>query len=290
MNTIKKLFCIADITLLFDSDILIENESEFDNFYGAGKPGYIITFREIDELTCCKSKFIQELPGVDIYFDSSKGFIRQFHEERANALPYAVQFCDFGKKEITIKYLRDGVKNINHIGGAFFHVSLEDIMLRERRLILHACCVETESGGILFSGMSGVGKSTQGELWCRHEKAKMINGDRPILYKTNGIWIAFGSPYAGSSKCHMNVSTPVHAIVMLQQAKKCSIRKLDPAKAFRKVFSQLTLSYWDPVCVKTACDLTEQLIAEIPVYEMLCTPDYAAVELLKKTLWQEVTP
>ena len=142
-------------------------------------------------------------------------------------------------------------------------------------------------GGILFSGASGIGKSTQGELWCNYENAKLINGDRPVLYKNKSTWIAYGSPYAGSSKCHLNEYTEIRAIVMLAQAERCAIRLLAPVEAFTNVFAQTTVGAWNPENVRIACALTEQLISDIPVYELECTPDRNAVDLLKETLVEE---
>lgn len=284
------LFSIAGVTIKLESDVEILTGDEFEDFQTTSEPDYVATFRKVPKLTRLQDNLIQKLVGVDIYSDGRGSFIRQFREEDKDLLLYAIQLCDWDNKVITIDYLEEGLRNINHTGGAFFHIAWEDIMLREHRLIFHACCVETEFGGILFSGRSGIGKSTQGDLWCRYENAKLINGDRPILYrdKISGKWLAFGSPYAGSSKCHVNASTAVKVIVMLQQAKECFIRKLNPAEAFRKIYAQLTVSTWDSTCVMLACDSAEQLIKEVPVYEMACTPDYDAVDLLKKTLQQEV--
>lgn len=285
-----KRFNVADVVMQFESDIGIRVSEEFQAFYETDIPDYTVIFQQVNRLECCKGKLINKLMGVRIYLDDEGDFFRQFQEEKRNAVPYAIQRSDWKHKKITVTYLKEGKKNIDHTNGAFFHCAWEDIMLREQRLILHACCVETRFGGILFSGRSGIGKSTQGDLWCRYETAKLINGDRPILCKNNseGKWLAYGSPYAGSSRCHVNAKVPVKVIVMLQQAEKCSIRRLNRAEAFTKIYAQLTVSTWDPACVRKACDLTEQLVTDIPIYEMACTPDYEAVKLLTNTIRQEV--
>ena len=160
-------------------------------------------------------------------------------------------------------------------------------MQLENCMILHACGIDTSYGGILFSGKSGIGKSTQGDLWCKYENALPVNGDRPIIKKEGTVWYAYGSPYAGSSGYHRNIRTPIRAIVMLRQAGRCSIRRLSSGEAFRCIYAGLTLSPWNPDCVRNSCDLAMALISENPVYEMGCTPDRKAVELLKQTLQTE---
>lgn len=272
---------IAGVTLLLDSDIPIKCDKEFQKFQSEQIPDYTAEFQQTSQLKCINTSPIAEEIGYQV-FPGEKTFVRQFCGN--NHAPYAVSETDWDNKKITVTYLQSGLKDICHTGGAFFHIGWEDILLREGRLLLHACCIDTSLGGILFSGPSGIGKSTQGQLWCDCEQAKLINGDRPILYRKQGKWMACGSPYAGSSKCHVNEYTEVRVIVMLVQAKKCAIRHLGIAEAFRKIYAQLTISAWDPECVKMSCDLAERLVTDVPVYEMACTPDKEAVELLKRTV------
>jgi hypothetical protein len=171
--------------------------------------------------------------------------------------------------------------------NSFFHVGIESLMLYRERLCFHAACVRTALGGILFSGPSGIGKSTQADLWCKYRGAEQINGDRPILSKGEEGWLAWGSPYAGSSRCYVNASCPVRAIVMLRQAGSCSLRRLSAREAFRAVWSGLTVPAWDAKAMETACDLALELSAAVPVYEFGCTPDAAAVEFLEQGLGKD---
>ena len=74
---------------------------------------------------------------------------------------------------------------------------------------------------------------------------------------------------------------------MLEQAEDNRIRRLGRAEAFRRIFTELTVPVWDADCTRRACELAEQLAAEVPVYELACTPDIEAVELLAETLQKE---
>ena len=276
---------IADVTLSLDSDLQIVCDSEFLKFETSKEPDYCITFQEVAGLRVPDTDPVGKETGFYVY-GTENGYIRLFFG--VDHVPYAISESNGEEKTVTVQYLPGGREHISHTGGAFFHIGWEDILLRERRLIFHACCVHTAFGGILFSGISGIGKSTQGTLWCDYEKAKMINGDRPVLYKKESRWVAYGSPYAGSSKHHVNEKTEIRAIVMLAQSDKCTIRKLGVAEAFRKVFAQMTVGSWNAESVTLACGLAEQLVSDVPVYELACTPDRNAVNLLKETLLKEV--
>ena len=45
---------------------------------------------------------------------------------------------------------------------------------------------------IAFSGPSGVGKSTQAEIWKQCFQADILNGDRALLRKADQGWKAYG--------------------------------------------------------------------------------------------------
>ena len=51
-------------------------------------------------------------------------------------------------------------------------------MLAKDAMVLHCSVLKVKSGVILFSGPSGIGKSTQAGLWTKYRKARVINGDR----------------------------------------------------------------------------------------------------------------
>ena len=114
--------------------------------------------------------------------------------------------------------------------------------------------------------------------------ADLLNGDRTILGRGGQGWLAYGSPYAGSSRCYVNESCSVTAVVILKQAPACQIRRMRAAEAFRAVYAGLTVNNWDSRFVDRICDLAGELIREVPVYELACTPDRHAAELLYSEL------
>ncbi len=202
--------------------------------------------------------------------------------DRDSLKEYAISQIDYDSKTVYIQYLKDFERFFSETNNCFYHSQWERVFIEEGRMILHSSCVDTPYGGILFSGPSGIGKSTQSDLWIKYEGAKLINGDRPIIRKTADGWYAYGSPYAGSSRCHINEKTPVRAIVMLRQAKENSLRKLSLREAMIAVYQNLTIYTWDQVFVEKVLDLTTSIIQDIPVYELSCLPEQSAVEVLKK--------
>lgn len=277
---------VAGLGLRFESDRPIGMEDRFRPFLRPNEsPELTLHFTEVDRLPELPEELIHEDVCYRIHPDGRGGFLRSFFDAPRDLTPYAL-----ARREgdaCTVAYLEKGAQCISSMGRAFFHLGMEEQLLRHGRLCLHASCIRTEAGGILFSGPSGIGKSTQAGLWCRFRDAQQINGDRPILSKDDGGWLAWGSPYAGSSRCYVNESCPVSAIVMLRQGPQCTLRRLRTAEAFRAVWSGLTMHSWDPAQARHATDLALELIAAVPVFEFTCTPDEEAVRHLEQALREE---
>ena len=285
-----KSYClsIAGITILVESDQPHAADSGFIPFLVDCKnPDIRITFRQAEQLPSFSEQILHEDLCYRVHPDGKGGYIRAFFDAPRDMTPYAIGTYDYENRKILVDYLEKGAHCVSQMHNSFFHLGFESLLIHENRLCIHAACVRTPLGGILFSGRSGIGKSTQADLWCRYRDAKLINGDRPILSKSEDGWLAWGSPYAGSSRCHINENCPVRAIVMLRQEKECTLRRLNPSEAFRAVWSGLTMNSWNESMVAGAADMAAQLIETVPIFEFGCTPDEQAVNYLERELRKE---
>lgn len=282
-------FEVAGTGVLLRIDRMIDISNRFCPFFrdSYSQSGYEAVFHQVDQLPEWQVDWLWREEAFDVGILPSGQYCRRFRDLMQNEQVYAAGIYDWNQKLIDIAYLAEGKGHLNQSDNCFFHIAWESIMQLENRMILHACAVDTSFGGILFSGKSGIGKSTQGKLWCEYEGAVLVNGDRPLIRKEKDIWYAYGAPYAGSSRCHLDMRMPVRAVVLLKQASQCSIRRLSGMEAFRGLYEEMTISPWNPRCVENCCDLVLALVREIPVYEMACTPDRQAVALLKNTLLME---
>ena len=250
-------------------------------------PGCLVEYRENPALPPPEGRPLYRSESYEVYPVGKGGFLRWYFDGMDDFVPFLRVSEDRTAGRVLAEYLPRKRELVSAMGNCFSFSGWEMLLLRRDRLLLHAACVDTPLGGLLFSGPSTVGKSTQAELWRRYAGARLINGDRPILSKGPEGWRAWGSPYAGSSRWFVNESCPVRAVIMLRQAPQCSLRRLRGAEAFRLVFAGTTAANWDSDCVLRACRLTETLTADIPVYQLSCTPDRAAVELLRAELEKE---
>lgn len=279
---------VAGLTVCLETEQIFPADEAFAPFLiPEGDCNCVARFRQAAELPPIPERVLLEGVCYRVHPDGKGGYIRSFFDAPRDMTPYAVAVCDHPRGEIRVDYLPKGAGCVSRWSNSFFHLDFESVLIHHRRLCFHAACVSTELGGILFSGPSGIGKSTQADLWRQHRGGMLINGDRPILSKSEYGWLAWGSPYAGSSRCYVNESCPVRAVVMLRQAGTCSLRRLGKAEAFRKIYAGLTLHSWDAGYMQTACDLTMELLEAVPVFELSCTPDEQAVICLERGLREE---
>lgn len=164
--------------------------------------------------------------------------------------------------------------------------ALERRMIERNSLILHCAYMEYQGKGILFSAPSEIGKSTQASLWEKYRGSRTINGDRALLRKIKGKWTACGWPVCGSSEICSLGDTPIYAIVMLKQGEKNQAVPLSPFQAFAQLYPQITINQWNREFVQKAISGIEDLIAQVPVWQLTCDISEEAVNCLENALFQ----
>lgn len=154
-------------------------------------------------------------------------------------------------------------------------------------ILLHASAVEWKGEAIIFTAASGTGKTTQAELWHRYKKARIINGDKMLINCSGGVCDAWGSPWRGSSNYALNVKAPLRAVVVLEQAKSNSIRRLEGEEALARFSPHLFYPTWNEECTGKVMDSFGRLMKQVPVYLLSCLPDREAVEVTCNKIWGE---
>lgn len=146
------------------------------------------------------------------------------------------------------------------------------------RMLLHAAILEYDGNGYAFLGRSGTGKSTHTGLWLKHlQGAKIVNGDKPILWGAGDSFIAYGTPWMGKEGLGCNASTPLKGLCFLEQAKENSITRLSPTEAASRIFLQILMPE-DEENVARTLELTDKLVMNVPAYLLKCDISEEAVK------------
>lgn len=169
-------------------------------------------------------------------------------------------------------------------------MAAEHLIARNHGFVFHCSYIDYNGKAVLFTAPSETGKSTQAELWRQYRGADIVNGDRAAIRLADGVLLAEGIPFAGSSDYCKNRSLPIGAIVYLAQAPVTTIRRMKGFEAFSKIWEGVSINTWDRVDVECVSAVVQKAAAEIPIYHMPCTPDESAVRVLEEVLRKQVNP
>ena len=151
-------------------------------------------------------------------------------------------------------------------------------LLKFNGTYMHASAVILDGKAYLFSANSGTGKSTHTEKWCRLFGATYLNDDKPALRLVDGIWMAYGTPWSGKHDLSTPTGVPLGGIAFLKRGEENAIRPMPSADAVPHLLHQ---SQWklQREQMQTQLALMDNLLRQIPVWELTCRNDDAAAIL-----------
>lgn len=186
---------------------------------------------------------------------------------------------EINEQEINI-YINKSYKSLLNIDTIFISLlALERHLARQNAFILHCAYMAFEDRAILFSGPSGIGKSTHSNLWCKYfpQKTSIINGDKCLLTQENNKLFANGWPVCGSSEICKNEKKEVAAIILLQQAPTNQIITEKSICHFKKLLAQTTINYWNTTYLNCAMNFIETLLKQTGCITYACNISEEAV-------------
>ena len=169
-----------------------------------------------------------------------------------------------------------------------FHsmLALEKHLVLRNSFVFHCSYLDFEGKAVLFSGPSGIGKTTHTNLWCQYlpDRAKVLNGDKCLLSREGNTFYANGWPICGSSGICHNERREVRAVVLLQQAPENRLIEEKKILTFRRVLEQLTVNYWNREFTDAAMTFADSLVSTLPCFTYGCNISREAVDTLYQQL------
>lgn len=204
------------------------------------------------------------------------------HFMRSKSKPSCVLFSD---TDWTKSYIC--TDSNREISDELIIAAVYSVLCRSKTLFLHSSAIDYNGSGIIFVGPSGIGKTTQAELWQKYSGAEIINGDKIFAKRTENGFYVFASPWKGSSPYCLNRNVPLKAIVALRQSENNSIRSLKPEELLEYLVPHIFLPFWDERCMEAALETLDLFLSEVPVFLLECRPDGEAVSITKKVVLGE---
>ena len=258
-----KYYSIGGLNFRFDSDSEIADSSLYSEFYSE-KGGDDICVRVIEG----------KLPQID------DGRYASYDEQKGKNVFACRRRLDSRNYELFVDYPKGLWDSM-----LFYGFYLPGVLVENNRILLHCSYIIFNGEAVLFSGNKQVGKSTQASLWEKYRGAKVVNGDRAVVYVENGRMYAAGTPFCGSSNIALNITAPVKAVVFPVQSEHNETNEIkDKSTSLLLLMNQFT---FDNNQYLSAFDIAKKITDTVPFYYLDCKIDEGAVETLESVLWKK---
>ncbi len=223
--------------------------------------------------TCFTVRFSDLDIGIESRYAFMRGFCRDYLSDAPPCFTVRADEADVKRqaaeqKDVTEEYAE---------ALQLYREIAERIPLYDRA-VFHGAAVEYNGKAYLFTGVSGVGKSTHIRLWRQYlgDAVKIINGDKPILHATpSGVTVS-GTPYAGKEGWQRNASAPLAGICFLSQGTENNISAMTQDAAFTHLLGQIYQPKTETAMLKTVAIL--RTLSAVPCYAFSCNRSENAVE------------
>lgn len=153
------------------------------------------------------------------------------------------------------------------------------LMQRKNGLLIHASAVAIDDNAFLFTGVSGIGKSTMARLWGECG-AQILNDDRLVLRPIGDEMMVYNNPmpyYAQNPR-----EAKLKTIFLLKQSPENYIKPLSGVLAYSRVLGNFIQQFYEKQMVTDHLELVEQVLNKVKVFEVGFKPDHDIVEMIKK--------
>ena len=138
--------------------------------------------------------------------------------------------------------------------------------------LIHASSLVLNGRAYVFCGPSGAGKTTMTRL--APPGAKLLTDEISCLRKVDGVWTAYGTPFAGElSTSGEHISAPVAALFRLSHGDDHRIDALPGGDAVRAIMRNVLLFGHEPASHARALDAVCDFTAAVPTARLTFRPE-----------------
>ncbi len=125
----------------------------------------------------------------------------------------------------------------------YVRLAVECLLIRKGCVSIHAAAVALDGRAFLFTGPSGIGKSTRAKVWIDTFGASLVSGDRPLI-RVKSMEL-LGVPWDGKEQCFANVCVSLNTICEVRRGEDFRARRLSPAQSRKLLVRQCFIPMWD---------------------------------------------
>ena len=153
-------------------------------------------------------------------------------------------------------------------------------------LFLHSCAVALEQTGILFTGVSGSGKSTMANLWHKFGPpiSTVIDDEHILARHLAETTLLYGAPWARGPRTASFSRTPLSFIFFLSHGEQNECTRMTAGEAFAQLLSQVFLPLWSREQVELTMETCSALLQDVACYHLRFVPGPEVVHFVQDLL------
>ncbi len=278
----RTCLCIGDVSVALCGPFHAELSPELQCFRVPHHRADIeVTVQWGDQLQASPGPPIFDSGAVWKLFRESNEFIFDFASEAVGPAPYKrMRTRDFASTQLTLnsnllpehawplEYPADELLITNYLAHHGLGVEV------------HGCgLIDAETGGHLFLGHSGAGKSTTTQLWRSSRNPEILSDDRIILRLHDGELWMYGTPWHGEAAFASAGKAKLRRIFILQHGQRNQITRMPFPLAVAELFARCFPPFHSAAGLQSTVNFLEKTVRTVPCYEFQFVPDSSAVEM-----------
>lgn len=156
---------------------------------------------------------------------------------------------------------------------------------KKGRFAIHSASILYRDKAWLFSGHSGIGKSTHTKLWHQLLGTPYLNGDLNLIGIQDGKIMVYGIPWCGTSDLFTTTTQELGGIVLLERSlTENHVQELTPCEKTLRVMQRMISPAWTELLLSQNLEFAEKLSDLIPVLHLSCTKNPSAVYTIQHVI------
>jgi hypothetical protein len=143
-------------------------------------------------------------------------------------------------------------------------------------IMIHASGVSHEGEGYLFTGISGMGKSTMANLWNSYG-AKVIHDDRLIIRRMGDGYRMFNTPVYDND---YPLVSSLNKIFIIDHGIEDKMIPLKEAASVSQIMANCIQHTWDSGIIGRLLESVSEMCRTIPVYKLFFRPGRDVIEYI----------
>jgi hypothetical protein len=232
---------------------------------------------------------LQRLRGAPVYdsgalwtlFLDGGEYIFDFTSAAFGFLPYKRLRASKGFRKAQLMLSREALRN--HLPVDPLEYPTDELMITNYLasgvgVEVHGCgLVDQDTGGHLFLGHSGTGKSTTARLWETFRAPEILSDDRLILRLHHGELWMYGTPWHGEAAFASPGKAKLERIHILRHGSENRFELLPKARGVGEVFARSFPPFHNPAGLERTIEFIKSALDAAPCFEFQFVPDRTSV-------------